>query len=280
MRDFTIPKWVKKNMFRYEGVNGLSNEFYSSISKRFEKFHCENPDVSIVIPAWNEENNLARTLNSLSFIETKYNVEIIVVNNNSTDKTQELLDRCGVKSFFQPKQGISFTRQMGLEMSKGRIELCADSDTIYPSTWVDGFVEALSNKEVTCAYGKYSFIPPKKTPRPVMAVYEMVSNSLFSLRRKRREDLNVMGFNFGFRREDAFKVGGFNLERTIWEDGWMALKLSEIGKISLVKTKNSSVWTLARRLEIDGGLFKSIYKRFKKEIPRLGEYIFKKDIKY
>lgn len=280
MQDFTIPDWVKNNLFQYNGVNDLPNDFYKSISKRFEKFNCEDPEVSIVIPAWNEENNLARTLNSLSFIETNYKVEIIVVNNNSTDKTQELLDRCGVKSYFQPKQGISFTRQMGLEKSKGKIELCADSDTLYPPTWVDGFVEVLNNPEITCAYGKYSFIPPGKTSRPVMAVYEMVTNALFRLRRKHRDYLNVMGFNFGFRVEDALKIGGFNLERTIWEDGWMAMKLSEIGKIGLVKSNKSKAWTMARRLEIDGGLYKSIIKRIKKEFPRLGEYVVKKDIKY
>ncbi|HCA42616.1 MAG TPA: glycosyl transferase family 2 [Bacteroidetes bacterium] len=280
MQDFTIPVWVKNSLFQYNGVNDLPDDFYKSISKRFEKFNCDDPEVSIVIPAWNEENNLARTLNSLSFIETNYKVEIIVVNNNSTDKTQELLDRCGVKSYFQPKQGISFTRQMGLEKSKGKIELCADSDTLYPPTWVDGFVEVLKNPEITCAYGKYSFIPPGKTSRPVMALYEMVTNTLFRLRRKHRDYLNVMGFNFGFRVEDALKIGGFNLERTIWEDGWMAMKLSEIGKIGLVKSNKSKAWTMARRLEIDGGLYKSIIKRIKKEFPRLGEYVVKKDIKY
>ncbi|HEX2788154.1 MAG TPA: glycosyltransferase family A protein [Ignavibacteria bacterium] len=278
--DFTVPAWVKRCLFEYKGVDGLSKEFYKDISERFKKFHPENPDVSIVIPAWNEEDNLAGTLNSLSYIESPHKVEIIVVNNNSTDKTQELLDRCGVKSFFQPVQGISFTRQMGLEKAKGRIILCADSDTLYPPTWVDGFVETLANPEVTCAYGKYSFIPPPKTSRFTMAVYEMITNTLFALRRRRRNYLNVMGFNFGFRKSDGLKVGGFNLERTIWEDGWMAMKLGEIGKIQVIKSDKSKTWTLARRLIIDGGLRKSFIKRIKKESTRIGEYIFKKEIKY
>lgn len=278
--DLTVPAWVKKCLFEYKGVDSLSKEFYNDISKRFEKFHPDNPDVSIVIPAWNEEDNLGGTLTSLSYIESPYKVEIIVINNNSTDKTQELLDRCNVKSFFQPIQGISVTRQMGLEKAQGRIILCADSDTLYPPTWVDGYVTALANTEVTCAYGKYSFIPPPKTSRITMSIYEMVTSTLFALRRRKRNYLNVMGFNFGFRKADGLKVGGFNLERTIWEDGWMAMKLGEIGKIQIIKSNGSKTWTLARRLLIDGGLRKSFFKRIKKESTRIGEYLFKKDIKY
>lgn len=278
--DLTVPAWVKRCLFEYKGVDGLSKEFYRDISKRFEKFHPDNPDVSIVIPAWNEEDNLGGTLTSLSYIESQYKVEIIVINNNSTDKTQELLDRCGVKSFFQPVQGISVTRQMGLEKAQGRIILCADSDTLYPPTWVDGYVAALADPRVTCAYGKYSFIPPPKTSRVTMSIYEIVTGALFALRRRKRNYLNVMGFNFGFRKADGLKVGGFNLDRTIWEDGWMAMKLGEIGKIQIIKSDKSKTWTLARRLLIDGGLRKSFIKRIKKESTRIGEYLFKKEIKY
>lgn len=275
MSRFSIPDWVQENLFEYNGVDDLSSDFYKGVSERFKKFHHSEPLVSVVIPVWNEEKNIAHTIYTLSKIETKHPTEIIFVNNNSTDRTQELLDRCGVKSIFNPKQGISYTRQMGLEHAKGIYYLSADSDSLYPVGWIDAFVDTLKDKSVSVAYGPYSFIPPGKTSRFSMAIYEIVSETLFFLRRKRRGYLNVMGFNSGYRKEDAMKVGGYNLNRTIWEDGWMAFQLMKYGKIQYVKN-NGRVWTEARRLMVDGSIWGAVKRRVKKEISRIYEYVFPK----
>ncbi|MBS1516398.1 MAG: glycosyltransferase [Bacteroidetes bacterium] len=274
MSRFSIPHWVKENLYEYDGVDGLNEEFYKGVSERFKKFHHPEPVVSVVIPVWNEEKNIAHTIYTLSNIQTNHPAEIIFVNNNSTDRTQELLDRCGVKSIFNPKQGISYTRQMGLENAKGTYYLSADSDSLYPSNWIDSYVDALKDKSVSVAYGPYSFIPPGNTSRFTMGIYEIVSETLFALRRKRRGYLNVMGFNSGYRREDALKIGGYNLNRTIWEDGWMAFQLMKHGKIKFVK--DARVWTEARRLMVDGSIWGAVKRRVKKEITRIYEYIFPK----
>lgn len=274
MSRFSIPPWVKENLFEYNGVDDLSPEFYAGVSSRFKKFHHPEPLVSVVIPVWNEELNIAHTIYTLSNIKTNYPTEIIFVNNNSTDRTQELLDRCGVKSIFNPKQGISYTRQMGLESAKGTYYLSADSDSLYPEEWIDAYVEALKDKSVAVAYGPYSFIPPGNTSRFSMGIYEIVSESLFALRRKRRGYLNVMGFNSAYRREDALKIGGYNLNRTIWEDGWMAYQLMQYGKIKHVG--KARVWTEARRLMVDGSVFGAVKRRVRKEVSRIYEYIFHK----
>ncbi len=274
MSRFTIPGWVKENLFEYNGVEGLSPEFYNGVSERFKKFHHPEPIVSVVIPVWNEEKNIAHTIYTLSNIVTKYPTEILFVNNNSTDRTQELLDRCGVKSIFNPKQGISYTRQMGLEQAKGIYYLSADSDSLYPSEWIDAFVDMLKDESVSVVYGPYSFIPPGNTSRLSMGLYELVSETLFALRRKRRAYLNVMGFNSGYRRADALKIGGYNLNRTIWEDGWMAYQLMKYGRIQYVG--KARVWTEARRLMVDGSVWGAVKHRFKKEITRIYEYVLPK----
>ncbi len=274
MSRFSIPPWVKENLFEYKGVDDLPSEFYQGVSERFKKFHHSEPVVSVVIPVWNEELNIAHTIFTLSNIKTEYPTEIIFVNNNSTDRTQELLDKCGVKSIFNPKQGISYTRQMGLENAKGEYYLSADSDSLYPEGWIDAYVETLKDKSVAVVYGPYSFIPPVNTSRLSMGMYEIVSETLFALRRKRRGYLNVMGFNSGYRREDALKIGGYNLNRTIWEDGWMAFQLMKYGKIQYVG--KARVWTEARRLMVDGSVFGAVKKRVKKEVSRIYEYVFPK----
>lgn len=278
--DFTLPKWTKKHFVDLEQVEKNDASYFDVLKEKLKPFNSENPEVSIVIPAWNEEKNLLRTLSSLSNLKTKYETEIIVINNNSTDRTQYILDKLGMKSFFQPIQSISLTRQLGLEVSKGKYHLCADSDTIYPPTWVDEFVEELKNPDVSCVYGKYSFVPHAGMTRTRLAMYEVFSNLLFKLRRKRRAFWNVMGFNFAFRKEDALKVGGFNTGRKFWSDGWMAMKLEEIGEISLLKTDRTKVWTVPRKMLKDGGIIKTIFKRLDREKTKITEYFFSKTVRH
>ena len=268
-----VPKWVRRHMFEYQNIDDLSNKFFKDISSKLKVFKSDKPLVSILIPAWNEEKNIARTLSSLSEIKTELPTELIVINNNSTDKTQELLDRCGVKTISEPKQGISFARQAGLEAAKGVYHLCADSDSIYPPGWVDAHVNNLKDHSVSCSYGRYSLIPPNGNTRVMLSIYELITSFHFKLRSRNKEYLNVLGFNFGFRTEDGKALGGFNISRPRWSDGWMAMTLMEKGRISLVKSYDANVWTDSRRLMADGSLWKAFLSRVKKEGKLLSKYI-------
>jgi glycosyltransferase involved in cell wall biosynthesis len=277
MKRFTLPDWVLKHDKIYEEVGELNAKNLSWLKERLKKFKVEDPEVSIVIPAYNEGENILKTLSSLSDLETRYKTELIVVNNNSKDNTQEILDICGVQSYFQENQGISWARQKGLEMARGKYILSADSDSIYPRTWIDPFVETLKDPKVSCAYGRYSFIPSETNTRFQLGIHETFAEMLFNLRSKNRECVNVMGFNFAYRKEDGLTVGGFNhnLQRHITgrsEDGWMALTLMKVGKIQLVRNDEVRVWTSDRRLMFDGNLAKAFANRFKKEVLRLGTY--------
>jgi len=267
MLNYVTPKWVLSHNFKYNDLNSLDKNITERIKDGLKKFRVEDPEVSIVIPAYNEEKSILHTLSSLSSITPSYKTELIVVNNKSTDQTQNILDQLGVKSFFEPKQGISYTRQTGLEMAKGKYILNADSDSIYPAGWVDAYVNALKDESVSCAYGTYSFIPEYNS-RFVLANYELVSEFIIKRRRHNKEFLNVLGFNFAFRKEDGLKVGGYNINRLVWEDGWMAMLLMNEGKLKQVSGAEARVWTSDRRLMYDGGILKASVKRFKKEILR------------
>lgn len=272
MSRFSLPSWVKQHLFIVDSIDAVPQETIDRIKSGLTKFRTENPEVSIVIPAYNEEKNLLQTLSSFSKMETSYRTELLVINNNSTDKTQQILDRCGVKSVFEPRQGISFTRQTGLESAKGKFMLNADADSIYPPGWINAYVAALQDPAVSCVHGRHSFIPSEGVSRFGLAIHEILAESVFKFRNRRRGYLNVLGFNFAFRKEDALKVGGFNTTRQKWQDGWMAMMLMQHGKIKLVPGKDARVWTSDRRLMHDGGLAKAFMNRFKKEASRLLEY--------
>lgn len=276
MKRFNLPKWVNDNCFDYDPSN-LPQDTVYEIKKGLEKFRHNDPEISIVIPAYNEEKDILRTLSSFSRMETKYKVELIVSNNNSKDRTQEILDACGVKSVFAKDQGISYARQAGLEAAKGKYILNADSDSIYPEGWIDALVEPLKNKEISCSYGVYSFIPSEGNNRFTLGCYELVAENFFRVKKRNRECVNVMGFTFAFRREDGHTVGGYahDLQRHITgrsEDGWMALQLMKVGKLYQVTDPKVRVWTSDRRLMADGSLGKAFQNRAKKELKRLSIY--------
>jgi glycosyltransferase involved in cell wall biosynthesis len=266
-----VPKWVKKIITGKKQNAVIDNSAVSQVMSDIE--------VSVVIPALNEENNIGKTLLSLSSQKTKHRFEVIVVDNNSFDKTKEVAETNGAIVISEPVQGISFARQRGLLYAKGKYILNADADTIYPEKWIERMINSLVDENTSCVYGAYSLIPPKGNSRIGLAFYEIISSLLFTLRKKHRAYLNVMGFNFGFKKVDAIKVGGFNLKRKIWSDGWMAMLLMDLGSVKAVKNTDAKVWTSSRRLLADGSLFKAFKRRIKKEVSRLKEYIVNVPIK-
>lgn len=282
MSMFSLPNWVKKHTYVNKTYDLLRDEELETLRNKLAKFAPEQPDVSVVIPAWNEENNIFRTLSSLAANITNLRVEIIVINNNSTDRTQALLDSLGVKSHFQADQGISFARQLGLLKARGTYHLCADSDTLYPPFWIDSMVKPLmENKAIVGVYGRYSFIPQKgKYSRLPYRIYEAFTGLLIRKRRRNQEFMNVLGFNMGFvtnlaRETNGFQVNNARLFDNIKdtnnyteesEDGRMAQQLLTKGKLKLVTSTKARVYTSARRLEAEGGLLRSCINRLRKHV--------------
>jgi glycosyltransferase involved in cell wall biosynthesis len=273
MKRFGIPTWLSQHCVGYHPDSPEGNAVLDRVRDGLARFQADDPEVTIAIPVFNEEANLVQTLSSLAALETNLRVQLLVVNNNSTDRTQEILDRCGVKSYFESRQGISYARQTALEHAKGTYYLSADADSIYPATWVDTFVTALKDPTVHCVYGRYSFIPSKKSSRFWLALYELTAESFFLFRRQKRDYLNVMGFNFAFRRTDGLAVGGFNISRQRWQDGWMALQLGKRGTIKLDRSWRSRVWTSDRRLIADGNLRMAFFRRFRTHSAKLRRYL-------
>jgi glycosyltransferase involved in cell wall biosynthesis len=286
MIDFWLPEWLKSLVLRYSDSNRISYDNLAILKDRLKRFEVEDPLVSIVIPAWNEEENITRTIASLALNKFDFPCELFVVNNNSTDNTQAVLDRIGVRSMIETNQGIAPARRRGLMEAKGKYHLCCDSDTVYPPTWIKNMTDNLQKAEkagVACIYGSYSFIPSMGNSRFVMALYETGSSLIRSFKSKETETRRVMGFNFGFSRHVALEVNGFIMDKprkfrnelgsaeyvADSEDGLLALNIKKAGyKILYLNNRKSRVWTSDRRLLIDGGLVRAIGLRLIKIINR------------
>lgn len=265
----------------------------TELKSKLRKFQSEKPDVSVVIPAYNEENNIHRTLSSLASNLTGYQVEIIVINNNSTDRTQEVLDALGVKSYFQPQQGIAFARQLGLAHAKGKYHLCADADSLYPPLWIEIMTRTMTKQpEVVCVYGRYSILPPPNQGRLGLFLYESLTGLLFRIRRKKKEFINVLGFNMGFITELGRAKKGFEVQQVrkfnnsihskdyteTSEDGTMALLLGREGKLKMVTDPRARVFTSSRKLLDEGSIARAFWSRIKKHTSRLPELFIPKEV--
>ena len=261
MRPISIPAYINNYFYKQQDPE--------QIKQAYQKLYRGKPEVSIVMPAYNEETTIVQTLASLCNNHTKWSVEIIVVNNNSKDKTEELVKACGVNCILETTQGITQARNAGLAQARGKYILDADADTIYPVDWIEEMVKPLADdrENVAITYGVFSFIPVGSTGRLTYFFYEYLSdltryyNTLF-----KTEAVNVYGFNSGFRREEGLQVDGFNHPPGTNEDGYLALKLKNkgFGKIYRVSNPKAIVWTTDRRIQIDGGLWKATIKRFKR----------------
>src|SRR4051812_5697998 len=123
MRPLSIPPYVLEH--KHDKAYFLEN--IESIRARIKSLNTGTPEVSVIIPAYNEEETILRTLSSLSRTATKKSVEIIVVNNNSKDRTQELAQLAGATCFFEGQQGVKHARNKGLAGASGKYVINADA---------------------------------------------------------------------------------------------------------------------------------------------------------
>lgn len=265
MKPIFIPPYITD----YLKDNSHSQKSLEAIAIAYRKNLVKGkPEVSIVMPAYNEEENIVPTLSSLCHNITKWSVEIIVANNNSKDKTEELVKGCGVRCILAPIQGITPARNAGLAEATGKYILNADADTIYPKDWIEEMIKPLATDDkVAITYGIFSFIPIGSTGRVTYYFYEMLADLTRHYNTyKKTEAVNVYGFNSGFRKEQGLKVDGFNHPPGTNEDGFLALKLTKegFGRMQRVSSDNAVVWTTDRRIQIDGGLWKAVGKRLKR----------------
>lgn len=283
MINFFIPDWVKNILQKPLNIKQYSASEIADLKQKLTKFSSENPLVSVVIPAWNEELGILHTLHSLANTNTQYPVELLVIDNNSTDGTSSLLKSLGVNTILETKQGVGHARTCGLHNAKGKYILTGDSDTLYPAGWITAMTDGMLNDEqVYCVHGSYSFLPSDSTPRWQYAFYEFLSSFIIKRKEKTQPFLNTLGFNCGFLRQKGIEVNGYEIEtqrtfrgaagvaeQNATEDGMMALRLQQAGgRNKAIMASDGRVWTSDRRIQLDGGLKSALTLRIKK-------YLFK-----
>lgn len=208
--------------------------------------NTKTPLISVVIPAYNEENELPHCLYALTKQNLKEKVEVIVVNNNSTDKTEDIAKSYKARIVRENRQGLIFAKQAGCEKAVGKIIAVLDADNVPPKHWLRTIVELLSDNEVAAVTGPY--IIPKTAPWwarlhttigiELIEIFQFLTHT----------SPHLWGGNVAFRKKDFKKVGGYDTKFTFAADEVKLRKdLSKLGRIHHVRAL--AVTTSARRLK-------------------------------
>lgn len=153
------------------------------------------PYVSVIVPVLNGERVIGPCIKSL--LDLNYpskKLEIIIVDNNSSDKTARIIKKFRVKYIFEKRIGISSARNAGIKQAKGEIVAFTDSDCLVDKNWLKKHVKSYIDKNVVVVGG---FIRDKKSEN----IYERWSEKTFFVSPVEGFVDSVIGCNMSFRSE-------------------------------------------------------------------------------
>ena len=211
--------------------------------------------ISVIIPAYNEEKYIPKTIRSLQHLDRKPD-EIIIVDGGSTDKTSEVSKTAGAKVLNVPHRGIGFARQQGLKAARSDIVAFTDADTVVPQDWLVKIEHSLSQPGVVGVFGTFR-VPDGWWPyRGYVNYVQPILNQIYWW----FGTPMAPGQNISFKREVGLSVGGFPEDFKIAEDIEMARRLMGQGKI--VFRQDLVVISSGRRGNEGIHMFSRVFKAF------------------
>lgn len=149
-----IPDWItfseEKRTYKPIACTYLLDNKYSTDILNLHKISIFTCKVSVIIPAYNNAKYISKCLDSV-LMQSLKNIEIIVINDGSTDETINILKRyeaidSRVIVIDQPNLGVAIARNKGILKASGEYICFMDSDDFYPC---DTTLELLYTKAVT-----------------------------------------------------------------------------------------------------------------------------------
>lgn len=172
------------------------------------------PLVSVIMPAYNVEQYLAQSVDSV--LNSDYpNIELVIVDDGSKDSTFEIAKSyeakdCRVKALTKANGGQGVARNYGVEYSSGEYILFVDSDDLISSSYISkAVVQMQSDSEVKVVTCRGEFFDGR-TGRWRLKSYTQ----------KRLAQRNVFTISSLMRRDDFLRVGGFDTTMHNYCEDW------------------------------------------------------------
>jgi glycosyltransferase involved in cell wall biosynthesis len=207
----------------------------------------DTPDISLIIPAWNEAAYLPRLLDSVDVARGQYQggaarVEVIVADNDSTDETPRIAAARGCRVQHVAKRLIAAARNGGAAIARGQLLAFADADfRIHPETF--NYVHAVMQKPGFIGGG--TGLVMERWSLGIAATWYLVMPPLWLL--------HLDGGVWFCRRRDFQEVGGFDESRVVGEDVAFLSALKRLGRRRRPKETLATHFT-ARRIGLKPAL--------------------------
>jgi glycosyltransferase involved in cell wall biosynthesis len=211
--------------------------------------------ISFVIPAYNEELYIEKCLRAiLREIGGREDAEIIVVDNNSTDRTAEVVRRYPkVRLIVATVRGANSARETGFRASRGELVAFPDADTEIPPGWVaKAEREFRGNSNLACLSGPFIYYDLPKRVLVLVRLFYFIAYVVYWFNRFVLKKTSVIqGGNYVARRSALEKIGGHNTALSFYgDDADLALRLSKVGEVKF--SFNFSTRSSGRRLAKEG----------------------------
>jgi len=205
------------------------------------------PDISVVIAAHDEEQTLPRCLASLAACDRPGIVEVIVVDNASTDRTAEVASQLGARVVPCATPGAVHAKAAGVAAARAPIVAVLDADSTCPPDWLQKIARTfVLFPDLVGLSGPARYRNPRRWVRAVMWLWygwwklwaRVFGNALYAV-----------GTNVAFRRQAYEKAGGFDRNILVGGDevGFFN-KLRRVGRTRY--TDDLWVETDSRRTEL------------------------------
>jgi cellulose synthase/poly-beta-1,6-N-acetylglucosamine synthase-like glycosyltransferase len=189
------------------------------------------PMVSVLIPAHNEEESIEMTLKSVQALDYPKNlIEIIVIDDASTDNTRESIKRAGGATLLINKKNMGKARSLNraIKIAKGEYIACIDADSTVDRGILKKMIGHFGDPEVACVTPALKVMKPRNFLEKIQAAEYLLNIFL-------RKSLDVIdsihvtpGVFSVYRKSVLAEVGGFD-ENNLTEDMEIALRIHEAG---------------------------------------------------
>lgn len=208
------------------------------------------PRISVVIPAYNEEQFLPAALEAISnqagLKRDEY--EVIVVDNNCTDRTAEIAKTMGATVVKESRAGVGYARAAGFAAAQAPFIATTDADSAVPKGWLKAILQAFKDEKVVAVGGPVTYDIDDQL------MHAVVNRSIPYLHEIDRlihaDKYHLIGANMAVRRSAFQEIGGWHAKLSLGEDMDLSHRIAKVGTI--VFLPDNRVLTSDRRFQAVG----------------------------
>lgn len=202
------------------------------------------PKVSVIVPVFNEEKYISKTLEALR-LQTYANKEVIIVNNNSTDNTEAIIETFIKKHklthfhlLYEGRKGTNYARECARKFATGEVIAQLDADCVPNRKWLHVGMHYLMNTCAIAVTGPYYYYDTHLINRSMILFLQKLTYPLSNqIVQFFKRGAIIIGGNSFIVASYLKKIGGYNTNLTFYgDDVELGKRLIEEGKV-LYKNK-------------------------------------------